>query len=137
VAGKTAKKATKKSAAKPKKAAPKSPSKASLVKSLNEKGIPVPEGAVVADLEHRLSTWTGDAGYNVRLYKGIGPKWAEHPISLLSERKALYWLPASAFADEILRTKLLLVVKRGEPLNNAVVIDVPEGYDGGNDSTDS
>lgn len=134
MAGKTAKKKT---TAKPKKAAPKSPSKASLVKSLKAKGIPVPEGAVVADLQHRLKHWTGQAGYNVRLYKGLGIKWNDHPLSVLKDRKALYWLPASTFADVIIRTKMVLVIKRGEPLNNAVIIDVPEGFDDGNDSADS
>ena len=133
MAAKTAKKATKKKAA----AKPKSPSKASLVKSLNEKGIEVPEGAVIADLQHRLKHWTGDAGYNVRLHKGVGPKWEGHPLSLLSDRKAMYWLPASAFADEIIRTRLVLVVKRGLPLNNALVIDVPVDYGGDNGSNDS
>lgn len=134
MAGKTAKKKT---TAKPSKAAPKSPSKASLVKSLKAKGIPVPEGAVVADLQHRLKHWTGQAGYNVRLYKGLGQKWNDHPLSVLTDRKALYWLPASTFADAIIRTRMVLVIKRGEPLNNAVIIDVPEGFDDGNDSADS
>tara|TARA_R100000329_G_scaffold100768_2_gene83103 strand:- start:1590 stop:1994 length:405 start_codon:yes stop_codon:yes gene_type:complete len=134
VAGKTAKKKT---TAKPKKAAPKSPSKASLVKSLKAKGIPVPEGAVVADLEHRLKYWSGEAGYNVRLHKGLGIKWDDHVISALKDRKALYWLPASAFADAIVRTRMVLVVKRGEPLNNAIVLDVPEGFDDGINGADS
>ena len=92
MAGKTAKKATKKSAAKPKKAAPKTASKASLVKSLHAKGIPVPEGAVVADLQHRLKYWKSGGGYNVRLYRGWGSQYD---------------------------------------------IDVPEGFNGGNDSADS
>lgn len=137
VAGKTAKKPTKKSAAKPKKAAPKAPSKASLVKKCNELGIPIPEGAVVADLQHRLKHWRGGAGHNVRLFRGWGRKYDGHPLSLLTNRKALYWLPDSLMADMIMATKLVIPVRRGEPLNNAVIIDVPEGFDGGNDGSDS
>ncbi len=133
VAAKSAKKPAKKTAAKK----PKAPSKASLVKKCNEMGIPIPEGATVSDLQHRLKYWRGGAGHNVRLYRGWGSQYDDHPISMLTDRKTLYWLPDSEMADMILMTKLVVPVKRGEPLNNAHVIDVPEGFDGSNDSADS
>ena len=130
MAEKSAKKATKKTAPKPKKAAAKSPSKASLVKKLKDADIPVPEGADVKALEHRLKYWSGEAGYNVALYRGwCDVKYKDHPLSLLKERRAMYWLPASEMADMIIRTKLVKVMKRGLPLNNAVVIDVPIDYE--------
>ncbi len=126
MAGKAAKKATKKSAAKPK-----TPTKASLVKQMKDAGLTVPEGAKVEDLKHRLKHYTGadNEGYNVSLYRGWGNQYNDHPLSLLADRKALYWLPASNMAEEIIRTKLVKVMKRGLPLNNAVVIDVPIDYE--------
>lgn len=133
MAGKTAKKPAKKSAAKKSKA----PSKASLVKKCNQMGIPIPEGAVVADLQHRLKHWRSGAGHNVRLFRGWGSQYDDHPLSLLTDRKSLYWLPDSAMADMIMATRLVIPVRRGEPLNNAVIIDVPEGFNGSNDSADS
>ena len=131
MADKSAKKATKKTAPKPKKAAAKSPSKASLVKKLKDADIPVPEGADVKALEHRLKYWKpNDAGYNVALYRGWSDvKYKDHPLSLLADRKAMYWLPPSEMTDMIIRTKLVKVMKRGLPLNNAVVIDVPIDYE--------
>jgi len=130
MAEKSAKKATKKTAPKPKKAAAKSPTKASLVKKLKDAGIPVPEGADVKALEHRLKYWKpNEGGYNLSLFRGWGGKYADHPIALLADRKAMYWLPASEMTDKILRTKLVKVMKRGLPLNNAVVIDVPIDYE--------
>jgi len=112
------------------KAKPKSPSKASLVKSLKDAGLTVPEGAEVKEMEHRLKYYNDldSAGYNVRLYRGWGSQYEDHPIAQLVDRKAIYWLPPSAMAEEIVRTKLVVVVKRGLPLHNATVIDVPVGY---------
>lgn len=115
----------------PKKSAAKSPSKASLVKKLRDAGLSVPEGADVAMLQHRLKYYTKDDsyGYNVALYRGWGSQYDNHPLSLLSDRKAMYWLPPSEMSDKIVATKLIKVVKRGLPLNNAVVIDVPIDYE--------
>tara|TARA_R100001510_G_C7554674_1_gene137057 strand:+ start:257 stop:676 length:420 start_codon:yes stop_codon:yes gene_type:complete len=131
MAEKSAKKATKKTAPKPKKAAAKSPSKASLVKKMRDAGLSVPEGADVAMLQHRLKHYKGadNEGYNVSLFRGWGSQYENHPISLLSDRKAMYWLPASEMAEQIVRTKMVKVMKRGLPLNNAVVIDVPIDYE--------
>jgi len=53
----------------------------------------------------------------------------------------MYWLPDSDMATMICNTKLVVVVKRGLPLNNAIVIDIPKDYEarfnGGNDKSDS
>lgn len=108
----------------------KASSKTSLVKKLKDAGLTVPEGADVTQMEHRLKHYTDldSAGYNVRLYRGWGSQFADHPISKLEDRKAIYWLPPSAMAEEIVQTKLVVVVKRGLPLHNATVIDVPVGY---------
>lgn len=60
---------------------------------------------------------------------------------MLVDRKAMYWLPDSDMATMICNTKLVVVVKRGLPLNNAIVIDIPKDYEarfnGGNDKSDS
>tara|TARA_R100000458_G_scaffold11396_1_gene9202 strand:- start:1735 stop:2145 length:411 start_codon:yes stop_codon:yes gene_type:complete len=133
-------KAAKKSA--PKKA-PKA-TKATLVKKLQTAGLTVPEGADVAEMEYRLKWFTDldTAGYNVSLFRGWGSQFDDHPLSLLNERKIMYWLPPSELAEKIVQTKLVKVVKRGLPLNNATVIVIPEDYkerfgNGGNDSADS
>ncbi len=139
MAGRPAKKATKKSAAK----TPKTTSKAGLVKKLKAAGLSVPEGAAVKDMQHRLKYYTDEdtAGYNVRLYRGWGSQYETHPLSLLSNRKAIYWLPPSDMADMIIKTRLVVVIKRGLPLNNALIIDVPVDYEamynGSDNSADS
>ena len=135
------KKATPKKVAKPKpkpKAVPKGPSKAGLASSLKDKGIPLPVSGEASDMEHRLKHWKSGMGYMVRLHRNAGGRFKDHPLSLLdSPRKALYWLPDSEMADMILMTKLIVPVKRGEPLNNAVMIGVPEGFDGSDNGADS
>ena len=82
-------------------------------------------------LEHRLKYYGADLdGYNIALYRGWSDvKYADHPLSLLVDRKAMYWLPASDMTDMIVNTKMVKVMKRGLPLNNAVVIDVPIDYE--------
>ena len=115
-----------------KKSAPKkkTSSKAALAKKLKDAGLTVPEGADAKEMEHRLKHYTDldTAGYNVRLFRGWGSEYSEHPISKLTDRKAMYWLPPSAMAEEIVQTKMVAVVKRGLPLHNAIIIDVPVGY---------
>jgi hypothetical protein len=118
-------KKTKKTASKKKPA-----SKTSLVKKLKDAGLTVPEGADAKEMQHRLKYYTDldTAGYNVRLFRGWGSQYDEHPISMLTDRKAMYWLPPSDMADKIVQTKMVAVVKRGLPLHNAIVIDIPVGY---------
>ena len=120
----------KKAKASSKKGKPKTACKTSLVKKLKDAGLTVPEGADVKEMEHRLKHYNDldSAGYNVRLYRGWGSQYEDHPISKLVDRKAVYWLPPSAMAEEIVKTKLVVVVKRGLPLHNAIVIDIPVGY---------
>ena len=130
----------KKKSTKAKKA--KAPTKSALVKTLKGLGLTVPEGADVKDMEHRLKFFTDadTAGYNVRLFRGWGSQYDTHPISKLTDRKALYWLPPSDMATKIITTKMVAVVKRGLPLHNAIVIDIPSDYlemyeNDGDDST--
>ena len=42
-------------------------SKAALVRQLKERGLPVPKGAKVAELQHRLKHWKSPNGYLMRL----------------------------------------------------------------------
>ncbi len=116
----------------------KKPSKASLVSKLKTAGLTVPEGADVKEMQHRLAYYTDKdtAGYNVRLFRGWGSQYDDHPISQLTDRKAMYWLPPSRMAEMIVQTKMVAVVKRGLPLHNAIIIDVPKGFkDGSNDKS--
>jgi hypothetical protein len=130
----TKKKTPAKKAATPKpKAAPKpkGPSKAKLVAELKDKGIAVPEDATVADLQHRLKHYKPGMGYMVRVHRNAGPKYKDHPLSLLdAPRKALYWLPSSEMAERILATRRVVPVGRAEkPSSNMIVIDVPSDYE--------
>jgi hypothetical protein len=123
---------------KPVKKTAKKASKSSLVTKLKAAGLTVPEGADVKEMEHRLAYYTDEdtAGYNVRLFRGWGSQYDEHPISQLKDRKSMYWLPPSRMAEMIVQTKMVAVVKRGLPLHNAIIIDVPKGFkDGSNDKS--
>ena len=48
------------------KAKPKKETKASLVKKLNDANIPVPKGASIKEMEHRLKYYSSGLGYLVR-----------------------------------------------------------------------
>ncbi len=122
-------------------AKPKKETKASLVKKLKDAGISVPKGADIKDMEHRLKHYKSGYGYLVRPHKLQSRKYENHPMSLLTDKSGLYWLPPSEMADRIIKTKLIVVLQRtNEPSNDATIIDVPVDYmerfgDGSNSST--
>ena len=118
--------------------------KAQLVSKLKKEGIPVPKSAEVTDMEHRLTHWQGGDGFYVRLLKvPVASRWEGHPIKLLTHKSQLYWIPRSEMATEIIESRMVKSLgNASEPSNDAVVIDVPQGYrkvkeHGSNNSADS
>tara|TARA_R100000742_G_C4273108_1_gene92569 strand:- start:1340 stop:1732 length:393 start_codon:yes stop_codon:yes gene_type:complete len=110
-------------------AKPKKETKASLVKKLKDADIPVPKGANIEVMKHRLKHYKSGVGYLVRPHKLQSKKYKDHPMSLLTDKNGLYWLPASEMADRIIKTKLIIVLSRtNEPSNDATIIDVPIDY---------
>lgn len=101
--------------------------RAKLVKQLHTKGIQIPEGATIADLQHRLEHWLSCNGWLVRLAKPKSRK-PDSPLSLIPDTNT-YWLPDSRMAREIIETKLVFVLGRtSSPPEGTLVIDVPKDF---------
>ena len=117
--------------------------KAQIAGKLKKAGIPVPDSAKVVDMEHRLHNWRAGEGYLVRLLRNPRSIHVNHPVSLLEDKSKLYWMPNSKMADDILSSRIVLVLGRSDkPSNDAILLDVPSDYDsrwndGGNNDTDS
>lgn len=107
---------------------PKKDGKAAIAARLHANGIPVPEGASVAELKHREQHWIPGPGWLVRMYR-MHPKLKA--LGMLNGK--MYWLPNSRFAEAMMLTKKLVLVRRMAELpGNAIFIDVPEGWNGSN-----
>ena len=101
--------------------------KATLVKSLRNKGIPIPKGAKVSDLKHLDEHWLSPKGWLVRLARPSSRK-PNHQVTLLPDKNT-YWLPDSHMAHAIVESKLVFVLGRcEEPPNNVTSISVPKDY---------
>lgn len=97
--------------------------KASLIKRLKNKGIPIPEIPLVANLEHRLNNWEHGYGYLFRLAVKSVPEGsaAEH-----IPKGIICWVPNSAFAREVFNSRLVYFLGRAvEPPKGATFVDVP------------
>lgn len=106
------------------------PSKASLTKELRKLGIDIPASASIKDLSHRLKYWRSNEGYRVRLLRNPNTKFDNHPISLLENKTILYWLPDSQMAQDMIASKILLVLGRTtKPSKDAIIFDVPSDYE--------
>ena len=71
-------------------------SKAALVKELKARGIPVPKGATVEELQHRLDVYLPGDGFLLRLARPASRKpW--NPVVLM-EPNTTYWVANSTFA---------------------------------------
>ena len=118
------------------------PTKSSIASKLKRSGIPVPQSATIAEMEHRLNHWIPGDGWLVRLLRASS-RLPEHPISLLPSKGEMYWIPNSDMAQKIVGSRLVLVVGRTEkPSNDATLVDVPIDYaerwgNGSNDNSDS
>ncbi len=78
-----------------------SESKAALVRQLKERGLPVPKGAKVADLKHRLKHWKSPNGLLMRL--GLPVK--KGTLAEMLQPEKVYWVPDSDFAAALLKPK--------------------------------
>jgi len=106
------------------------PSKASLTKELRKLGIDIPASASISELSHRLKYWQSNEGYRVRLLRNPSAKFNNHPISLLENKTILYWLPDSQMAQDMIASKILLVLGRTtKPSKDAIIFDVPSDYE--------
>lgn len=104
-----------------------SESKASLVRQLKQKGVPVPKGATVADLKHRATHWKGGNGFLFRLAIP-NRKGPNHPVALLEQGK-VYWVPNSEFARVIAESNMVFIMDTTpEPPATAVFLDVPKDF---------
>ena len=120
----------------------KKPTKAYLTKQLRKRDIPIPKGAKIETLEHRLKYWLPGEGFHVRPLKYTGThNFSNSPVKLLTDKNALYWIPNSKMAHVIVGSRVVLILDRtNKPSNDAIILDVPIDYDevfndGGNDST--
>jgi len=116
--------------------------KAYLTKQLRKKGITIPKGLGIDALEHRLSNYLPGDGFIIRLAKPSSRR-PGHPVTLLTDKNTIYWVPNSIMAQQIILSKLVFVMGRStEPPNNTTTIEVPSDYEkvfgnGGNNNTDS
>jgi len=102
-----------------------SDSKASLVRQLKERGLPVPKGATVGDLKHRLKHWKGGKGYLMRL--ALPPR--SDSVAAMLEYGKVYWVPNSDFAEQMAKTKVVYIVGMElNPPTSVTVLDVPKGF---------
>tara|TARA_A100001201_G_scaffold112784_1_gene96609 strand:- start:90 stop:401 length:312 start_codon:yes stop_codon:yes gene_type:complete len=99
-----------------------SESKAALVRQLKERGLPVPKGAKVADLKHRLKHWKSPNGLLIRL--GLPVK--KGTLAEMLQPEKVYWVPDSDFAVALLKTQVIYVLTRQTtPPEEAIILDVP------------
>ena len=83
-------------------------SKASLVRELRDKGIPIPEEPTITNLTSRLS-WLGGKGWILRRFKPHPEP--SHPANLL-EHGVITYVPNSKFAERIVRSKKVMILGR-------------------------
>ena len=96
-------------------------SKSALVKELHDKGIPVPKEPSIKNLIKRLN-WLPGKGWVLRLFK-------PHPDPLnpanLLEQGVLTYVPNSKFAENIVKSKRVMVVARTPMAWDGLVILEP------------
>jgi hypothetical protein len=102
--------------------------KSELIKTLKDRGIPVPAKATTAQLRHRAEHWRSGEGFLLRL--ALPPsRRPGSAASLLESFDTVYWVPDSRMASLIIETKLVFIMGRCEtPPEHAVVLDVPEDF---------
>jgi len=101
--------------------------KASLIKSLKKREIPIPKGATVDELSHRADLWLGGKGWLFRLVVPASRK-PGHPVTMLTGGST-YWVPNSEFAHMIANSNMVFFLGRSnEAPKEALVIDVPKDF---------
>ena len=118
--------------------------KASLIRMLKKRDIPVPKDATIDELKHRLEYWLPGDGFHIRALRYTGAeKFSNSPVKLITDKTSVYWIPNSEMAHAIIGSRIVLVLDRtNKPSNDAIILDVPTNYkqvfgDGGDNSTNS
>lgn len=100
-------------------------SKAALVRQLKERGLPVPKGAKVAELQHRLKHWKSPNGYLMRLALPV----KKGTLAELFTPEQVYWVPDSEFANALAKTQVIYIMSRAlTPPSGVIVLDVPNDF---------
>lgn len=118
-----------------KKAAPKTkaPSKASIVKKLQDKGLPVLESDTVETLQKRLDTWSSGMGFLLRVIR-LNPYMESLGMVRLPAKGHLYWLPDTEMAHKVIMSKRVVIVKRTDMHNlpDGIKLILEDPNDGSN-----
>lgn len=107
--------------------------KAQLVKELKSKGIDIPNKVTVEALESLATISVGDLGgkgYVVRLLKPSN-RLSSHAVAALENMDETYWLPNSAWAKEVIESRIVLVLRRcdrAKAPKGVKVMEVPREY---------
>ena len=97
--------------------------KAALVKELRDKEIPIPKNPTIENLTKRLS-WLPGKGFVFRRFKPHPDP--THPCMRL-EQNVLTYVPNSAMAEKIVKSKRVMIVARTPmPWDGLVIVDPVE-----------
>ena len=100
--------------------------KASLTSKLRKANIPVPKDASIKELEHRAKHWIEGDGFILRRFRQS--RGIRDEANIL-DRKTIYWVPNSQFAQNLLKTGIVFSMGRTPaPPADATFLDVPENY---------
>lgn len=100
--------------------------KASLTKVLRERGIPFPEDATLAVLQHRVDTWLPGNGFLFRRMKVRRYASVVFPRGIVApEVGQVVWIPNSDFAREVFKTKAMWFLGRKPFSDKFTLLDVP------------
>jgi len=99
------------------------------VSQLKKNDILIPDSADKTEMEHRLKHWFGGDGFLIRLIRSSQNR-THHPVSLLTDRKAIYWVPNSQMAKDIIESKIVFVMGRTDkPSSDTTFLDIPLDYE--------
>tara|TARA_R110002012_G_scaffold317444_1_gene533795 strand:+ start:202 stop:495 length:294 start_codon:yes stop_codon:yes gene_type:complete len=93
---------------------------------LRKARIPIPKGASIKELEHRKRHWIAGDGFIMRRFRHS--RGVRDEANIL-EKKTIYWVPNSKFAQNLLKTGIVFSMGRTPaPPADATFLDVPENY---------
>jgi hypothetical protein len=92
---------------------------------LKERGLPVPKGAKVAELQHRLKHWNSPKGFLMRLALPV----KKGTLAEMLTPEQVYWVPDSEFANALAKTQVVYIMDRTvEVPKDAQVLEVPHDF---------
>ena len=87
--------------------------------------MPVPKGAKVADLQHRLKHWNSPNGYLMRLALPV----KQGSLAEMLQPEKVYWVPDSEFANALAKTQVVYIMDRALEVPKGVqVLEVPHDF---------